>query len=120
MRTNVIVASFILVCIGGIVAVPNIWGQDSQELILKNAEARLRAIYEGGEFRSKRFRADWLPDSSGYTILEPVPESEEQVLVRYDVASGKRTVLDSPQKEEAGRSGSISPGGRRLLYLDQG
>lgn len=120
MRTNVIVASFILVCIGGIVAVPNIWGQDSKDPILKDAESRLRAIYEGGEFRAKRFRGDWLPDSSGYTVLEPVPESEERVLVRYDVASGKRTVLDSPQKEEAGRSGSISPDGRRLLYLDQG
>ena len=120
MRTNMMVASFTSVCLIGIVAVPNIWGQDSKDPILKDAESRLRAIYEGGEFRAKRFRADWLPDSSGYTILEPVPESEEQVLVRYDGASGKRTVLDSPQKEETGRSGNISPDGQRLLYSDQG
>ncbi|MCH8218451.1 MAG: DPP IV N-terminal domain-containing protein [Planctomycetes bacterium] len=120
MRTNVMVASFTSVCLIGIVAVPNIWGQDSKDPILKDAESRLRAIYEGGEFRAKRFRADWLPDSSGYTVLESDSEAKEQVLVRYDAASGKRTVLDSPQKEETGRSGNISPDGQRLLYSDQG
>ena len=56
MRTNVIVASFILVCIGGIVAVPNIWVQDSTNRILKDAESLLRATYEGGEFRSGSVR----------------------------------------------------------------
>ena len=118
MRINVTAMSFTFACMVGIVAVPDIWGQNSQELVLENAESRLRAIYEGGEFRAKRFRGDWLPDGSGYTVLEPVPESKEQVLVRYDVASGKRTVLDSPQKEETGRSSSISPDGRQKLVSE--
>ncbi len=30
------------------------------------AESRLRAIYDRNEFRAKPFRADWLPDSTGY------------------------------------------------------
>jgi hypothetical protein len=42
--------------------------------MLKKAESRLRAIYDRDEFRAKRYRADWLPDSSGYTVLESLPE----------------------------------------------
>ena len=120
MRTSMIVACFTFVCIVGIVAVPDIHGQDSKELILKEAESRLRAVYDRGEFRAKRFRANWLPDSSGYTVMETVPGAEEQVRVRYDCASGKRTVLDSPQKEEGDRSNNTSPDGQRILYSDQG
>jgi len=115
-----IVGHFTFVCIVGIVIVPDIRGQDSKELILKEAESRLRAVYERGEFRAKRFRGDWLPDGSGYTIVEPVPGEEEQVLVRYDAASGKRTELDSSQRKEAGRSNNTSPDGQHILYSDQG
>lgn len=127
MRTSMIVACFTFVCIVGIVAVPDIRGQDSSVcpgqtdgLILKEAESRLRAVYDRGEFRAKRFRADWLPDGSGYTVMEPVPGAKERVLVRYDAASGKRTVLDSPRREKAGRSNNISPDGQHVLYSDQG
>jgi dipeptidyl-peptidase-4 len=69
---------------------------------------------------AKRFRADWLDDSSGYTVLESVPGAEERVRVRYDAASGKRTVLDSPQREKSGRPGNISPDGQSVLYSEQG
>ena len=48
---------------------------------LEIAESRLRAIYDRNEFRAKQFRADWLPDSSGYTVMEPGPDGKEQVLV---------------------------------------
>jgi len=120
MRINKIVARLTFVCIVAVVAVPDIRGQDCKELILKEAESRLRAIYDRGEFRAKRFRADWLPDGSSYTVVESVPGSNEQVLVRYDAASGKRTLLDSPQREEVGRSKNISPDGQRILYSDQG
>jgi len=120
MRTDMIVAYFSFVCIVGIVAMPDTRGQDSKELILKGAESRLRAIYDQGEFRAKRFRADWLGDGSGYTVSEPVPGADERVLVRYDAASGKRTVLESSRKGEAGRSDNISPNGQSILYSDQG
>ncbi|MBL7146845.1 MAG: DPP IV N-terminal domain-containing protein [Phycisphaerae bacterium] len=120
MRTSMIVGRFTFVCIVCIVAVPDIRGQDSKELILKEAESRLRAVYDRGEFRAKRFRANWLPDGSGYTVMEPVPGANERVLVRYDAASGKRTVLDSPRREKAGSSNNTSPDGQRVLYSDQG
>jgi dipeptidyl-peptidase-4 len=102
------------------ISVPETRPETSQERILKEAELRLRAIYDREEFRAKRFRADWLPDSSGYTVMEPVPDGKERVPVRYDAASGKRTVLDSTQQRKAGRSGNISPDGRSVLYSEKG
>ncbi|MCH7558668.1 MAG: DPP IV N-terminal domain-containing protein [Planctomycetes bacterium] len=111
---------FFLIGIVGTIAVPDIRAQTSQVLILKEAESRLRAIYDREEFRAKRFRADWLSDSSGYTVLESVPDAKERVVVRYDAATGKRTVLDSPQREKSGRSGNISPDGQSVLYSEQG
>jgi dipeptidyl-peptidase-4 len=100
------------------IAVPAIPAQTPQERTLKEAESRLRAIYERSEFRAKRFRADWLSDSSGYTVLEAVRDGVGQVLVRYDVPGGKRTVLDSPQRTDG--SEKASPDGRSALYSDKG
>ena len=120
MRTSTIVACFTAVLSVGMFAAADLLGQDAEDPILEKAESRLRAIYEHGEFRAKRFRADWLPDGSGYTVSEQVPGTKEPVLVQYDAASGKRTVLDSPRKEEGGRSGNISPDGRYTLYSEKG
>ena len=75
-------ASFLLV---GIVAVPDARGQDDRNPILDKARSRLSAIYERGEFRVRRFRADWLPDGSGYTVSERDPGTNERVLVRYEL-----------------------------------
>ncbi len=120
MRSKISSASLALVCILGMVAGSDDGGITSREQLLKKVESRLRAIYDRGEFRAKRFRADWLADSSGYTVLEPVPGANERVLVRYDVATGKRTVLDSPPRAKSGRSGTRSPDGQSLLYADHG
>jgi len=109
-----------LIGIVGTIAVSDVCAQTSQEALLKEAESRLRAIYDRGEFRPKRFRADWLHDSSGYTIWESVPDSNERVLARYDAASGKRTVLDPSEREEPRRSGNVSPDGKRVIYSEQG
>jgi dipeptidyl-peptidase-4 len=111
---------FTCVFVISIVAVPDIYGQDCKETILKEAESRLREIYDQGQFRPRRFRADWLPDSSGYTVREPVPESQERVMVRYDVSTGKRTVLDPDSKESPTRSDNISPDGQSVLYSEKG
>ena len=104
-----------------VIAAPrDIRAQDSEKAILEEAETRLRAIYDCAEFRAKRFRADWLPDSSGYTVVESVTGSNELVRVRYDTALGTRTVLESPPSEETDGSGEISPDGQRVLYSDKG
>ncbi|MHC4179034.1 MAG: S9 family peptidase [Planctomycetota bacterium] len=42
------------------------------------------------------------------------------MLARYDAASGKRTVIESPRRERAGSSGNLSPDGHRALYSDRG
>jgi dipeptidyl-peptidase-4 len=120
MRTSIFFVCCALVCIVSTVALPDVLSQTVKEVIPKEAESRLRAIYERGEFRAKRFRADWLDDSSGYTVLESVPGADEKVLARYDAASGKRTVLDSPKRKKAGRSEKISPDGQSVLYSEQG
>ncbi len=127
MKTSMVVACLACICLAGCVAAPDIYGQDSTEQILKEAEARLRALYDGQGLRAKSSRGTWLPNSSGYTVRESVPGSNEQVLVRYDAASGKRTVLDTvldqPQREETrgGRSrNNTSPDGQRTLYSEQG
>jgi len=103
-----------------LVTLPEVRSQPAGEALLKEAESRFRAIYEGDEFRAKRFMADWLPDSSGYTVLESVPEAKEKVRVRYDVTSGKRTVLDASPQEKNSRSGNLSPDAQRIAFSEQG
>jgi dipeptidyl-peptidase-4 len=84
---------------------------------------RLKAIYEGNEYAAKTFRATWLPDGSGYLVLEKVPVSDKQVLVSYEVESGKRVELVSASKlvlpELAGtvviENYTISPDGNQVL-----
>jgi dipeptidyl-peptidase-4 len=120
MRTNFVVACFTFACVAGIVSVRGIDGQDAQGRALKEAESRLRRIYDQGEFRAKRFRADWLPDSSGYTVMETSPGADDQVLVRYGAASGKRTALESRRRQRTGRSSNRSLDGQRVLYSDEG
>ena len=58
-------------------------------------EARLTSIFEAGEFNARSFQATWLPDGSGFTTLESPPGASQRELVRYDAATGARTVLVS-------------------------
>ena len=120
MKTIIPFACFLLVGSLGAVAVADTGDEASLGPLLKEAELRLRAIYNRDEFRAERFRADWLSDSSGYTVLEPALNTKERMLVRYDAASGKRTVLDPTQKEKARRSGNLSPDGERVIVSEQG
>ncbi len=98
----------------------NSYGQTTNDVLLKQAESRLRAIYERDEFRPKSFRAEWLADSSGYTVLESVPGAIEKVRARYDVESGKRTVLSDSEQKPSSRSGQRSPDGASVLISERG
>lgn len=113
-------ACLLAIVVAAAAAVPDVRSQPSQEALLNQAESRLRAIYERDEFRPKSLRADWLADSSGYTVLESVPDAAEKARVRYDVASGKRTVLVSAPQEKPGESGNLSPDGRSELVAEHG
>ena len=94
MGMNKILAWITFVCLVVFVGAPGVCGAESNETILKEAESKLRGIYEQREYQVKQFRADWLDDSSGYTVMEPADGGGERVKVRYDAESGKRTVLD--------------------------
>ncbi len=63
------------------------------ELVPVKTKEMLRAIYEGNEFSTKSFRANWNPDGSGYLLLETIPGTDKQALVSYDVDDGKRTEI---------------------------
>ena len=73
------------------------------------AERRLKAIYERGDFRAKGFGGTWLDDSSGYTIQERDQDTGRDVVVRYDVASGERHVMDRPRRIAIRRLGVKVP-----------
>ncbi len=58
-----------------------------------HAEARLKAIYERGEFRAKKFQPTWLKDSSGFVIEESDAKTNKSNRWFYDVQSGERRAL---------------------------
>ena len=80
----------------------------------EETQSRLRDVYERGTFRPKRFQAEWLPDSSGYLVREHDPESNEPILVRYDVRTGKRIDFQSASEGKPGPD-RLSPDGTRVL-----
>jgi len=84
---------------------------DAAANIPAEAESRLRAVYERGEFNARPFRAAWLPDGSGYTILEGRAGAGGREVVRYAAAGGERTVL-------AGSAQLTLPGIQAPLAID--
>ena len=115
MKRNIFSLCLVNVLLGGLVAMPVSENNITEKQLLKKAESQLRPIYELGEFKVKRFRADWLSDSSGYTTMESVPGSDERVRVRYDIADGKRTVM-----EDASEQDKTSPHSGSEVYSDKG
>jgi dipeptidyl aminopeptidase/acylaminoacyl peptidase len=99
---------------------PQVRRETAHADLLQHAESRFRGIYDRNEFRARPFQAEWLPDSSGYTVLESAPDAKEKVRTRYDVASGKRTVLDASQQQKQRRSGNLSPDGKRIVLAENG
>jgi dipeptidyl-peptidase-4 len=57
----------------------------------------LDRIFSSNDFRSETFGpARWLDDGSAYTTLEPAPANKEaRDIIRYEAATGARTVLIS-------------------------
>jgi len=55
----------------------------------------LERLFDSSEFVAQSFGpAQWLKDGSGYSVLEPSKDAaDSQVIVRYDLESGQRTVL---------------------------
>ncbi len=90
--------------------------QSSRDSTWQNdTEARLKGIYEQGEFRPKTFLAEWLPDSSGYTVQEQDPDKNALVEARYDVLTGERTAEEPSNNTKITRNPLLSPDGKRIL-----
>ncbi len=117
MRIWIVVGPTVFLLLISMFALPEGRGAEPEDTRLREAETQLRAIYDHREFHAKSFRADWLPDSSGYTVMEPVPGADDRVLARYEADSGKRTVVESPRKKSVG---NLSPDGHHALYSDGG
>jgi len=89
---------------------------------------RLKSIYGGNEFAFNSFKANWLPDGSGYLVLEKVSGSDKQVLVSYEVESGKRTelvsasqlIIPETSKDLIIENYTISPDGEKIMLQAKG
>jgi dipeptidyl-peptidase 4 len=81
----------------------------------QETESRLQAIYDRGEFRAAKFQADWLPDSSGYTVQERDPKSNKTIQVRFDVQTGKRIDEKTSSNAQADQDSRRSPDGTRVV-----
>jgi dipeptidyl-peptidase-4 len=100
---------------------------EARDRLLAQAEPRLKAIYEFGEFRMRSFQATWLPDSSGYLMLETPEGASVPEIAHYDSASGQRTVVGGERllvpgsNERLRLNGFVcSPTGQRfLLHTDE-
>ncbi len=94
-------------------------GAKSSESLLSQAEAQLQVLYDLKYFYN-RDPADWLPDSSGYTMMETVPGTDRRERVVYDVSSGERAVMEPSEEQDPSRSGVLSPNGDRVIYSEGG
>jgi dipeptidyl-peptidase 4 len=78
-------------------------------------QERLKSIYERGEFRPKRFPAEWLRDSSGYLVEEVDAQTQQTVKVLYDVQTGQRSDRKLAKEEQPTRNPMASPDGNSTL-----
>ena len=83
------------------------------------AESRLKAIYERGEFRVQKFSAEWLSDSSGYTVEEREPGKDQTIRVTYQVRTGERVAAKSDEQKPSGGDSLRSPDGARVLVFHE-
>lgn len=67
------------------------------------AETRLKAIYDRGEFRAKNYRPTWLPDSSGFIIEEFDPQTKKATRFFYEATSGQKRAWPADEKNTGPR-----------------
>ncbi|WP_373493653.1 DPP IV N-terminal domain-containing protein [Aquiflexum sp.] len=71
---------------------------NNQAAVPYKTKERLKEIYDENLFSPKSFRGTWLPDGSGYLVLEDELGKAAEVLVFYAVSDGKRIEVISPDK----------------------
>lgn len=86
--------------------------------ILAKVQPRLRAIYEARAFAAARFTAEWLSDSSGYTIQERDPETNDLIQVGYEVRTGQPLKEATRKEIQKARRPQVSPDGKWILEVN--
>ncbi len=92
-----------------------------------HAEARLKSIYDRGDFRAKAFRPSWLSDSSGFIVEKIDPETKKPIAWFYDASTGDSHVASSgdidadPDDQRFSLRGTLRLESRdgKLLVIDQ-
>jgi len=79
------------------------------------AEARLKAIYDRGEFRARTYRPIWLNDSSGFVTEEVDANSKKPTHWFHDAKSGERRALMPDEKLPISDDRRVSPKGTHRL-----
>ena len=81
-------------------------------------EARLKSIYDSGEYLPNRFVSEWWSNSAGYTLDERDPKTGQSIKVHYDSSTGNHVNVRSSEKRVRARS-RISPDGSfQIDYSD--
>lgn len=80
-----------------------------------HAEARLKAIYNRGEFRAKNHRPAWLGDSSGFVTEEVDAATQKATRWFHEAKSGERRVLKPDERQPQSDDRSLSPKGTHRL-----
>lgn len=75
------------------------------------AEARLKAIYDRGEFRAKSFRPTWLSDSSGFVIEDVDPKTKVTTQWFHEARSGERRAWKADERLPDSNRRHVSPTG---------
>ncbi len=80
-----------------------------------HANARLKSIYERGEYRVKQFQPTWRSDSSGLVLDGVDPTTMKPVQWFHDARSGERKILEMDErKADPNAKRRSSQGGFRL------
>lgn len=84
-------------------------------------EARLKAVYEKGEFRTKGYPARWSEDSQGFWIRQRDPETNKVATVFCDVRTGEPHESQKAEPRRDDRSQRMmAPDGKRKLEFNSG
>lgn len=81
------------------------------------AEARLKSIYERGEFRAKTYRPTWLSDSSGFVVEDADPATGKPTRWFHEVMTGERRAWSSDDTRLVSRPFDHSLHGTRRLEV---
>ena len=86
--------------------------------LLREAESRIRAIYDEGAYNPVPFRGEWLADGAGYSVLERVDGAGRPERVAYALPGGER--IDGDAAAPPAPDGRVSPDATRRIENGSG